>query len=87
MPIYEFVCASCGNRFEELVSASVGPLACPSCGGRRTQRVLSAQAPVRRLIRTGPNVRREEAARRNREEGRRQRIAETQRKRAGKEPA
>jgi putative FmdB family regulatory protein len=83
LPIYEFECTACGNRFEELVGANVGQIPCPACRAPKTVRILSPQAPVRRLVRTGLNVRREEASRRNREEGRRERIAEAKRKRAG----
>ena len=34
MPIYEYKCESCGNKFEKLVrrSAESAVLACPSCG-------------------------------------------------------
>jgi putative FmdB family regulatory protein len=33
MPIYEYQCASCDNRFEKLrpISAAGQPLACPNC--------------------------------------------------------
>jgi putative FmdB family regulatory protein len=86
MPIYEFECHACGSRFEELAPPETGSLPCPECGSERTRRLLSPQAPVRRLVRTGPRVRAEEAARRNREEARRQRLAEGRAKRAAGEP-
>lgn len=34
MPIYEYICGSCNDRFERLrpMSAAGQPLACPNCG-------------------------------------------------------
>jgi putative FmdB family regulatory protein len=42
VPIYEFQCASCGERFEILCSHSVRDekAVCPSCGGRDVAQVL-----------------------------------------------
>lgn len=47
MPIYEFVCPSCGKVFEELVSLSRADegMACPHCGETKTRRNISACAP------------------------------------------
>ncbi len=43
MPTYEYLCTSCGNRFERFQNMSDEPCAaCPSCGG-----------PVKRLISAG----------------------------------
>ena len=45
MPIFEFECASCGNKFEELVlpwlENTAAMPACPACKGQDVQRVLS----------------------------------------------
>ena len=45
MPIFEFECTSCGNKFEELVlpwlEKTAAVPACPSCKGQDVQRVLS----------------------------------------------
>jgi putative FmdB family regulatory protein len=42
MPIYEYHCGGCGERFEELVSASATESPpCPSCGAAGAQRVMS----------------------------------------------
>lgn len=41
MPIYEFECGDCGERFEELVAAGVGSARCRSCGAAGAQRRLS----------------------------------------------
>lgn len=40
MPIYEYECTSCGERFELLVLGSNRP-ACPSCEGTELERLLS----------------------------------------------
>jgi putative FmdB family regulatory protein len=45
MPIYEFECAACGNRFDRLQKLSdPDPAACPSCGAERVSRRLTAPA-------------------------------------------
>ena len=42
MPIYEYACVKCGHQFEELVSGAVATLiACPACGAKKTERLLS----------------------------------------------
>jgi putative FmdB family regulatory protein len=45
MPLYEYRCESCGNEFEELVSASAehGP-PCPECGAEKPKRLYSTFA-------------------------------------------
>src|ERR1700743_3272035 len=45
MPIYEFECEECGERFEELVAASVGNAPCPACESARTRRLISTVSP------------------------------------------
>ncbi|HWT23035.1 MAG TPA: zinc ribbon domain-containing protein [Solirubrobacteraceae bacterium] len=46
MPIYEYRCESCAERFEELVRRPDDPVACPECGGTRAERLISAFAGV-----------------------------------------
>ena len=41
MPIYEYQCRSCGNRFEYLVLPTTPEPACPSCQGRELEQLLS----------------------------------------------
>ena len=43
MPIYEYLCADCGTKFEKLVrrSADADSLVCPSCGEKHLQQELS----------------------------------------------
>ncbi|MEO7198051.1 MAG: zinc ribbon domain-containing protein [Solirubrobacterales bacterium] len=42
MPIYEFDCAACGERFEELASAGTESATCPVCGTAGAERRLSS---------------------------------------------
>ncbi len=84
MPIYEFECEGCGERFEELVAASATDVACPSCGSAETRRLLSNVSPAGRQPR-GPAVRSDEARRGEREAARQDRIAESRKKRAAGE--
>jgi putative FmdB family regulatory protein len=80
MPIYEFECAQCGNRFEELVASGAEAPACPSCGSMRTGRLLSPVSPPSRQPR-GATVRDSESRRREREAARRDRIADARKAR------
>jgi putative FmdB family regulatory protein len=43
MPIYEFECAACGERFEEIMAPEdeAAP-ACPACGKGPSRKLLSA---------------------------------------------
>lgn len=43
MPIYEFQCAACGHRFDELMRLSdPDPTECPSCHVPQVQRCVTA---------------------------------------------
>lgn len=84
MPVYEFECEECGWRFEELAPADTTSLACPECGAKRTRRLMSAVSPAGRQPR-GAAVRSDESRRGEREAARRERIAESKRKRAAGE--
>lgn len=45
MPIYEYTCAACGHRFENMQGVNDPPPAkCPACGKRRVKRLVSAPA-------------------------------------------
>ena len=85
MPIYEFECEACGERFEELIAAGAAA-ACPECGSERTRRLLSNVAPPGRQPR-GAKVRADESRRREREAARQDRISESRKRRAlGEKP-
>jgi putative FmdB family regulatory protein len=74
MPIYEFECGGCGERFEELVAAGAPAVPCPRCGAADTERLLSPVSPPGRQPR-GARVRSDEARRREREAARDERRA------------
>jgi putative FmdB family regulatory protein len=80
MPIYEFECGECGNRFEELVSSKGPAPACPSCGSTSATRRYSPVSPPGRVPR-GAKVRESESRRREREAARGERIAEARKAR------
>lgn len=42
MPIYEFECGRCGERFEGLVPQGTGSAVCPACGTAGAERRFSA---------------------------------------------
>jgi len=44
MPIYEFECNQCKDKFELLVRSSATPLVCPKCSGKDLKRLVSAFA-------------------------------------------
>jgi putative FmdB family regulatory protein len=60
MPIYEFLCEACGQRFEGLVAAGTEAQACPRCGAERAGRVFSAQAVPFALVKTPREARKQE---------------------------
>lgn len=43
MPLYEYICQDCGNRFDSLRSFSQAdqPIACTICNSKHTKRALS----------------------------------------------
>lgn len=49
MPIYDFECQACGERFEALVAVSHRP-ACPACAAPEPERLFS---PIAGRLRTG----------------------------------
>jgi putative FmdB family regulatory protein len=42
VPIYEFECGECGERFEDLVAMGTDSAPCPACGAERAERRLSS---------------------------------------------
>lgn len=43
MPIYEYVCQDCGEKYEKLVRSSTAKveLVCPQCGSQRGEKAIS----------------------------------------------
>jgi putative FmdB family regulatory protein len=64
--LYEFVCRSCGDRFEELVGPHVGrdqaSVVCPRCGANDPERLVSSYSPLQNRL-TDAQKRRLEAKR------------------------
>jgi len=44
MPIFEYECRECGEKFEELVSNPESTVSCPKCGSDQVGRMLSVFA-------------------------------------------
>ena len=45
MPLYEYECEACGNRFERIQKFSDPPVEeCPKCGEKRVRKLLSSPA-------------------------------------------
>jgi putative FmdB family regulatory protein len=87
VPLYDFRCRSCGERFEEFAPpAQTAP--CPACGSTEVERVLSAFAGPFTTAPRGLAARRSNAQRRVREEQRAERKAEREarRKELGEPP-
>ncbi|HXF41566.1 MAG TPA: zinc ribbon domain-containing protein [Blastocatellia bacterium] len=45
MPIFEYICKGCDQRFEKLVQGSSTPIECPACSSTRLDKQLSVFAP------------------------------------------
>ncbi len=60
MPIYEFRCGACGERFEALVDVGTECAVCRECGAEGAVRVLSAQAAPFGLVKTPGSARQQE---------------------------
>ena len=84
MPIYEFRCEACGERFEALVDAGTEVLGCRRCGAAGAERVLSAVAPPMHLVKPPGEARKQE--RRNAELNRKakERFSAERRRRSAK---
>jgi putative FmdB family regulatory protein len=52
MPMYEFDCDACGERFEDLVAVGTESTVCRVCGASGTHRVLSAPGAPWKLVKT-----------------------------------
>ncbi len=84
MPVYEFECEDCGQRFEELVPSDTR--ACPALIAAPSRRGGGSRRFRRRRPARGAKVRSDESRRGEREAARGERLTETKRKRAKGEP-
>ena len=62
MPIYEFRCGVCGERFEALVDAGTEAVECRMCGAAGATRMLSAPSPSPHLVKSAGAKRKQERA-------------------------
>ncbi|RME76406.1 MAG: zinc ribbon domain-containing protein [Chloroflexi bacterium] len=55
MPIYEYVCKDCGQKYEKFVRSATAEvkLVCPSCGSERGEKALSLFGAVSGSARSG----------------------------------
>ena len=60
MPVYEFLCPACGERFEELAEVGTDSAPCPACATEGAPRVLSSPAPAARLVTSSGDTRKQE---------------------------
>jgi putative FmdB family regulatory protein len=60
VPIYEFRCVVCDERFEALVDAGTEVAECRICGAAGARRVYSAQAAPFGLVKPSGEARRQE---------------------------
>jgi putative FmdB family regulatory protein len=60
VPIYEFRCGECGQRFDALVDVGTKSAVCRECGAEGAKRVLSAQAAPFGLVKSPGNARKQE---------------------------
>jgi putative FmdB family regulatory protein len=61
MPMYEFDCDACGERFEDLVAVGTESTECRNCGSAKTSRVFSAPGAPWKLVKTPGAAKRQEA--------------------------
>jgi putative FmdB family regulatory protein len=84
VPIYEFECGDCGERFEELAAMGTENARCPSCGAEGAERRLSSFGLTRQP--TAGQRRRMEDARGTNRDGARQRFKADLAKRRERKP-
>jgi putative FmdB family regulatory protein len=82
VPIYEFECVECGERFEELVSAGA-TAPCPECKSAEVRRLFSPIGEPRVPVGLHGKAAAESNARRKEREARRQEGFREDRKRRG----
>ena len=84
MPLYEFRCDRCGERFEALVDAGTESASCRICAAEGAVRVLSAQAAPFGLVKSMGAARRQET--RNTELRRKTKADFVARRQRGRDP-
>jgi putative FmdB family regulatory protein len=74
VPIYDFECPACGERFEALLAAAQRP-ACPVCGAPEPTRLFSPIAGAPKAGLRGSAARRSDSLRHSRDEQLREGLA------------
>ena len=83
MPLYDFACEGCDERFEAFASPGE-PVECPACGERRARRLYTPISPPPKLGLRGRAARESDGRRAEREHQRREAFkAERRKKREG----
>ena len=83
MPLYDFECEACGERFEEWAAPGEAP-ACPACRGADTRRLFTPISPPAKLGLRGAAARDSNARRSEREAAKKEAFkAERRKKREG----
>lgn len=83
MPLYDFACEECDERFEAMANPGEAP-ACPACGAPRTRRLFTPIAPPLKLGLRGRAARESDGRRAEREAQRKEAFrAERRKKREG----
>jgi putative FmdB family regulatory protein len=80
MPLYDFGCDACDERFEAWARPGERP-ACPACGAPRTRRLYTPISPPPKLGLRGRAARESDARRAERERHRKERFREQRRRR------
>ena len=55
MPIYEYVCKDCGQRYEQIVMSKSQKIACPKCASAKHTLQLSVFAAPANGSKSGPD--------------------------------
>jgi putative FmdB family regulatory protein len=80
MPLYDFACPACGERFEALVAAGDAP-ACPVCATPEPERLYSPIAGALKTGLRGSAARRSDSLRHSRDEQLREGLAQKRERR------
>ena len=58
MPIYEYVCQDCGEKYEKLVRSSTAKveLICPKCGSQHAEKTFSVFGAIGKSSKSGTSA-------------------------------